>query len=92
MSKAQVSTVLYVPFILICSIIIVVGFAYIPTNALDETIQVSSLDGSIMRQRLENKIHYTDPLTLRDYPFFIEKKDDFKYNLTQYFVSNQLLS
>lgn len=86
MSKCQVEGAMYIPFILISSIIVIVVFAYLPTNALDETIQVSSLDGVLMNARFKNKVSYVDPLTLRVYPMTLKSKNDFKYNLSNYFI------
>ena len=84
--KAQVAKVLYFPFILFCAILVVFGFAYLPANTLDDVIQVSSLDGFIARKSFENKVSYTDPLTLRVYPMTLKDKDDFKSKVSEYFI------
>ncbi len=82
--RKGVVNILYIFFILFLALIVIIGFAYIPSDALDESIRVASLDAAIMNHRIKNKISSKDALTLRDYPLQIKSKKDISNNLDDY--------
>ncbi len=86
MSRKGIAQILYFPFVLVMVAVVVIVFAYMPTKVLDESIKVSSLDATLARRAVENRISYTDPFTLRDYSMTLKNKEDFKSNFDDYFT------
>lgn len=86
MRKGAVEIGIIFPYVLIMAIIIIFSFAIIPSVSLDDSIQVSSFEASVLRSRFLNKFSYVDPLTFRVYPASCASADLVKTDLKDYFV------